>query len=258
MTADHRDVFEDVDVVKDYVDAAYLTKPEESILRLFSDEWKNFRMLDIGVGGGRTVSSFAPLVQEYHGVDFSESMIVACRDKFETSFSNACFHVCDARKLLIYPDNHFDFIMFSFNGIDTMTFADRSAVFDEVVRVSKPGCRFFFSTHNIHTVPCMFNIRLSWVIRMSISKIREVLLLRRMNPAWRGFSSASYAHILDGAHDFRVSVCYVRPDEQLKDLERHGFSGIKIYSLITGNVISISQATDSCDPWLYYLCLIRK
>jgi SAM-dependent methyltransferase len=44
---------------------------------------------------------------------------------------------------------NFDFILFSFNGIDYVPACDRNAVFRELRRVGSKGGLFFFSTHNL-------------------------------------------------------------------------------------------------------------
>jgi len=53
-------------------------------------------------------------VGEYIGVDYSAEMIAACCQKFP----DLVWQVADARNLEQFADNYFDFILFSFNGID--------------------------------------------------------------------------------------------------------------------------------------------
>lgn len=76
------------------------------------------RMLDIGVGAGRTTHHFAPLTKEYIGVDYSKNMIKARRRKFRNYPKKLTFKVADARDLKLFGDKYFDFALFSFNGID--------------------------------------------------------------------------------------------------------------------------------------------
>ncbi len=59
-----------------------LQPPEKTILEMMQDKLGNMKMLDIGVGAGRTTVHFAPLVQEYVGIDYSENMIKACKSSF--------------------------------------------------------------------------------------------------------------------------------------------------------------------------------
>jgi ubiquinone/menaquinone biosynthesis C-methylase UbiE len=40
------------------------------------------KMLDIGVGRGRTTMHFAQAAEEYWAIDYSEETIAACRERF--------------------------------------------------------------------------------------------------------------------------------------------------------------------------------
>src|ERR1700756_2475583 len=86
-----------------------LFPPEGTILRLLLPELRTARMLDLGVGGGRTTLHFAKCVREYVGVDYSESMIRECRRRFATSPEPFSFVVCDARSLKMFASGSFDF-----------------------------------------------------------------------------------------------------------------------------------------------------
>ena len=117
--------------------------PELSILEELRTELPNFRMLDIGVGAGRTTKHFAGLVKEYVGVDYSITMIKACREKFP----QYRLEVADARNLSLFDDAYFDFVLFSFNGIDAVEHQDRLAILREIRRVLRKGGYFcFFNT----------------------------------------------------------------------------------------------------------------
>ena len=60
---------------------AHLQPPErQTILRIMRPRLSAMRMLDVGVGGGRTTVHFADLVQEYAGVDYSEINDSECRE----------------------------------------------------------------------------------------------------------------------------------------------------------------------------------
>ncbi len=55
----NKDTYEEEDVVRSYSERKELQKPEVTILRDLRDKLKNMKMLDIGVGGGRTTYHFA-------------------------------------------------------------------------------------------------------------------------------------------------------------------------------------------------------
>lgn len=103
------------------------------------------RILDLGVGGGRTTPCLSRGAASYVGVDYSPEMIDACRRRFPaTNFS--CH---DAADLSAYPSGSFDVVVFSYNGIDHL-FPDTARIrcHAEVARVLAAGGRFIFSAHN--------------------------------------------------------------------------------------------------------------
>jgi ubiquinone/menaquinone biosynthesis C-methylase UbiE len=65
----------------------------------------------------------------------------------------------DARSMIQFADNSFDFILFSFNGIDCVPHSDRLQILQEICRVGKPGCHFFFSSHNLQGMAREFNCK---------------------------------------------------------------------------------------------------
>ena len=117
-TQKNKQTYESARIVDYYSQLNQLQPAETAIFKLFASDWHKIKMLDIGVGGGRTTQHFAPLVDEYIGIDYSISMIAACQDKFKFDCPQASFQVADARNLSKFADNTFDFILFSFNGID--------------------------------------------------------------------------------------------------------------------------------------------
>ena len=62
-----------------------LNPPEREILSILKDKWHGIRMLDIGVGAGRTSFTFSAIVREYIGIDYSAAMISECKRKFGES-----------------------------------------------------------------------------------------------------------------------------------------------------------------------------
>ena len=105
------------------------------------------RLLDIGVGAGRTTEYFAGLADEYVGLDLSPAMVEACGARFP----DVRFEVADVRDLSRFPDGSFDVVLFSFNGVDCVgSDADRQRAFAEMRRVCAEGGRLFFSSKNLN------------------------------------------------------------------------------------------------------------
>ena len=139
-----KDVWESEDIAKEYSARFYLHKPEETILHDLKDKLPNMKMLDIGVGAGRTTHYFAHLTKEYVGIDYSKTMIKVCRERFQKYPIRISFEVADAKSLKSYQDSHFDFVLFSFNGIDYMSHEDRLIALQEIRRVTKKSGSFAF------------------------------------------------------------------------------------------------------------------
>lgn len=101
-------------------------------------------ILDLGVGGGRTAPYLSQRASRYVGIDYSEEMIRACRNKFP----QLQFEVADASDLSQFADASFDSVVFSFNGIDCLTREKRENCLRECYRVLKPGGVYIISSHN--------------------------------------------------------------------------------------------------------------
>lgn len=249
------------DVVHEYAAAMHLQKPELTILKLLEGRLSRMAMLDIGVGGGRTTLHFAQLVRHYVGIDFSDTMVQACRERFTGWPDHVSFSTGDARDLSAFPDESFDFVLFSFNGIDYMSHADRLATLAEIRRVGKRGGLFCFSSHNLQSLPNRFNLRrcLSVGFRTLGSEIHHWWRLRLANPGVteRTVLQQPYGVFNDGAHDFRLKTYYIRPEEQIRQLGIC-YEDIRLFEKSTGNRIESPSAWGSTvDPWIYYLCTMR-
>jgi ubiquinone/menaquinone biosynthesis C-methylase UbiE len=131
----NKKAYESEDIVSYYDSLNFLYKPEETILDILSGHMREMRMLDIGVGAGRTTQHFASIAKEYVGIDYSENMIDICRKKYSHQFKNVSFEVCDVKSMGIFADNSFDLILFSFNSIDSLTHDDRLSALHEIKRV---------------------------------------------------------------------------------------------------------------------------
>ncbi|MGB5593454.1 MAG: class I SAM-dependent methyltransferase [Crocosphaera sp.] len=248
------------EIVRYYQQLKQLQPAEETIIKLLRDKLSKITMLDIGVGGGRTTKHFYPLVKKYIGIDYSSKMIAACQQRFVDKKS-INFTVCDVRNLSQFEDNYFDFILFSFNGIDYISHPERLQVFQEIHRVGKPGGYFFFSTHNLQAIEKEFHWKTHIKFNPVATYINLVMFafIRFFNKTltYEQIKNKNYAIIRDESHNFRLQTYYIRPLEQIKQLESK-FSNIKVYSWKTG--LEINPKNDIIPPddmWLYYLCLIN-
>jgi ubiquinone/menaquinone biosynthesis C-methylase UbiE len=237
-----------------------LQPPEETILRLMLPRLLKARMLDLGVGGGRTTLHFAKWVREYVGADYSESMIAECERRFAGYPLELSFQVCDARSMTVFESHSFDFILFSFNGIDYVAHEDRLRVLGEIRRVGKPGGFFCFSSHNLNWCRQFFEWRRLVSLNPQFAIRTAKRLTRRFicNRGLRASVARHASHMLfnDGALG-RLRTYFIRPSQQLAQL-REGFGGVRIFSLASGGEITDREELERIEePWLYYLCEIR-
>ena len=232
-----------------------LQLPESAILALLQQRLSAMRMLDIGVGGGRTTAHFAPLVRTYTAIDFSEGMIASCKEKYQTELPAAKFAVCDVRDLSRFEARAFEFVLFSFNGIDNVSAPERRIVLAEIRRICAPGGIFCFSSHNLQYLPAVFKLHLNvHPVRFIRSLIERRSLLRNNRQQINHLASANQLVIYDNVFDFGLYTCYVRPEWQVKQLLEVGFDSVKLFGLYNGNEINVKDYSKSTDPWIYYFC----
>jgi SAM-dependent methyltransferase len=117
---------------------------EEVALGMVAPLVRSKRVLDLGVGGGRTVGLLALLTDDYVGVDNSPGMVAVCRARYP----DKDFRVADARDLSAFGDASFEFVFFSYNGIDSVDDQDRKRIYKEIHRVLTRDGVFVFSTLN--------------------------------------------------------------------------------------------------------------
>ncbi len=240
--------------VRYYTRLQTLFLPEQTILRLLEPGLGGMRMLDVGVGGGRTTPYFAPLVKEYVGIDYSPRMIAACQKKF-TQDPNVAFKICDVRSMDLFADDSFDFVMFSLNGLDYISHEDRLQALLEIKRVAREGGVLCFSSHNLLIAKKIFTY--NWTLNpiRLWGNFLQFLLLRMMNNDIKGLDKRDYAIINDGAHFFRLNTYFIKPAYQIAQLQELGFQQVRIFSLNDGQEVT-DNIDDLPDYWLYYLCTV--
>jgi ubiquinone/menaquinone biosynthesis C-methylase UbiE len=253
----NKETYSSKKVIAYYKKYESLQKPEESIFNLLKNKLSSMKMLDIGIGAGRTTIHFAPHVKEYIGVDYVAGMVDACKHKFSNKFPLSMFQIADARKLDQFIEHEFDFVLFSFNGIDYISPDERFLALQQINRVIKPEGYFCFSSHNIQSLenPAKFKLRLNL-----FALIKQIIVWQKVKKTNRQqfavIKTSEFISINDGVHDFGLQTYYFRPIVQQKILHKAGFKNVRFFSLETGleidnENISISTST---DRWIYYLC----
>jgi SAM-dependent methyltransferase len=226
--------------VQEYADLVYegLNSAERAALAAVIGEVRGKRILDLGVGAGRTVNGLREISTDYVGIDYVPEMAEHCRKQFP----GVRFEHADARALL-FADGEFQLVFFSCNGISMVDHAGRLAILSEVRRVLGTGGVFIFSTCNRNSPefesgfrfpvfertmnPLKVAVRSLRFARDTLIRLRNRLRFRR-----RESFEQDYAIINDIYHQYGVMLYFVTLEKQLEQLRRSGFSTrIQAYSL---------------------------
>src|SRR5713226_8305950 len=127
-----------------YGSAADLSIAERAIFQTLGPRITGKRLLDIGVGGGRTTGFMLELSRDYTAIDYCEGFVDAVKAKFGLD----SVYCCDVRDMRRFADRAFDFVLFSFNGLDYVSHEGRLKALAEINRVLANGGLLVFSTHN--------------------------------------------------------------------------------------------------------------
>jgi SAM-dependent methyltransferase len=232
---------------------------EQAAIEHVAAEMRSRPILDIGVGAGRTIAILQAISQDYVGIDYTQEMVDACRARYP---GTRVMHM-DARDLGGFEDNRFAFVVFSFNGIDSVDPADRSKILTEVHRVLQPGGLFLFSAHNRHGglgdgVKPRLHLRFSWnPLRLGW---RTLQLARSLPRSWRNYRRhqllneihEDWAIMNCPAHEFGIVIMYTTLSEQTRQLDAGGFKVELVLDCVRGQ--PVTGDTDTRDvSWFHYI-----
>jgi ubiquinone/menaquinone biosynthesis C-methylase UbiE len=242
--------------------AAYVTyarrtglKPAEAaLLRAIGGEIKGRALLDIGVGAGRTTPHLLEWSADYTGIDFSEDMLAICRERFP----QARFVACDARNMSVFGDGQFDFVLFSYNGIDCSGPEDRLRILAEIHRILRDGGLFAFCSLNRRKR----TIRAHELANLRFSRNPLVMLGRLLRypvgiinqQRWKKFEQETEEYSLrntwDTVHAYSIILYHITLQAQISQLDRAGFDFAMAVD-DKGEILS-PDSTSDC-PEIYYL-----
>ncbi|MEO1145746.1 MAG: methyltransferase domain-containing protein [Cyanobacteria bacterium J06638_22] len=260
MNDPNQKTYASADIVWYYTQLSQLQPAEQAILDRFNHQLSSMKMLDIGIGGGRTTRVFAPLVKEYVGIDYSAEMVAACQKRFANTLPSLALEVADARDMQQFADDSFDFILFSFNGIDYVPESDRLKIFETIKRIGKSGGYFCFSSHNLQGLQTASTLKqnVSFNPLKTYTNMVMLALFKVLNPTLNSHQLANADRLIvrDESHNFRLKSYYIRPAAQFKQLEPY-FCNVEAYPWQSEHPIS-DQTVLAQRPelWLYYLCQI--
>lgn len=248
LDALNRRSYANAKVVDWYGELDFIHQAEAVILKRLLPVIKDKKLLDIGIGGGRTTKFLLEISRDYTGIDYTPASIEVSRRKHP----DADLRCCDARDLSIFPDRSFAFVLFSLNGIDYVAHEDRLKVLRETLRVLHPGGFFMFSTHNRDHLH--FN-KLPWQegIQFNLNFLKNcaytlAFLPKHYRMQKHEVHTDEYAIINDNAHGFSLLSYYIGFDQQKAQLDAAGFVNVEAYDMDGRRVES-----DRNSPWTYYL-----
>jgi SAM-dependent methyltransferase len=210
------------------------------------------RVLDIGVGSGRTTRYLLPFASSYLGVDLSPSMLERCR----RDWPKAEIAELDLRDLALLNPRRFDFIVASSAVLDVLDHETRLRALADCVGLLRPNGIFYFSAHNRNYVkaglppsldfagsPMRWPVTLARYLPDHLTHFRMKRFERR---------EADYALLNDIAHGWQAVFYYTDRDTQLRQIEGAGLSLIEVLA-DDGSVLEKSS-DDSKSGLLHYIC----
>ncbi len=214
-----RETYESPEIVDFYDRARDLIPEEEELFGTYVTP--GLRILDIGVGAGRTTRHLADKAKEYVGVDYSETMVARCRERFP----ELTFHCLDAADMHVFEDESFDLVVFSFNGLGTLPNDDsRGRCLKECARVLKPNGVFLFSLHNPTyllyppTLSDVGPVKAVWRLTYAAIQSARNMRHRIASPAfWRG-----HGYVVDPNQHGSLSIYICAPEQVAREVERAG------------------------------------
>ena len=228
-----------------YYDALnHLTKCERFLFDAYLKS--GMRILDIGVGGGRTIPYLTSITDQYVGIDYAENMIRLCK----TKFPDLEFLVADASDMFTFSDGSFDAIVFSYNGMDYLYPQEkRLRCLLECFRLLKNQGIFIFSVHNAKSIifrPDLEGLNWSrvacWLLYSIYQSIRFIIQKGTNLAFWRGDG-----YIVDPVHGGLLTHVST-PEHVTSELTRCEFNLVTIVGSDYPRR-NLRYAT----PWYYYV-----
>jgi ubiquinone/menaquinone biosynthesis C-methylase UbiE len=234
-------------------DQRWLLPAEAMILLRYRDDFKNKRVLDVGVGTGRTTPYLASLAAEYVGIDYSDVMLGEARSRHPSQqFKNV-----DMRHMPTFADSSFDVIFAPSAVLDALSHADRLRAFSEIARVLTDDGLFIYSAHNL---ACR-----EWTTRHPIEFSKNPVTLAMNGVRWiceegrrrnlRRYESVDdggFAIVNDAAFGWRALHYYSTKQGQLKQLTEVGFRFLECLSM--DGRPSTEEVRLDLDFKLHYVC----
>jgi len=212
--------------------------------RLAAARSGQLRILDIGIGGGRTIPMMLDLSHDYVGIDMAPKLLAVASKRFP----QLDLRVMDARSLDFEPER-FELVTFSYNGIDAVDLPGRLRILADVHRVLAPDGLFVFSAlnrdgpehapHLTVTGPRKDHALIPELLRTvpkAVVNSWNYLRLKRFNQRGKDISVSTLS-----AHSFGVLAIFISVPEQVKQLHDAGFTVEAVYDCVHGSRVPQDQ-----------------
>ena len=240
--------YEDAKTAHLYGERTDIMAAEAALLERFRGEIAGRRVLDVGCGGGRTSRWLADVAGSYVGLDYAARMVAECRARYP----DLTFVQGDATTLADVATDSVDVVLFSYNGIDTMSHAMRLRVFEAIGRVLVPGGLFAFSSHNRDWTERvrMFDPNAGFSPGALLRNVRHLYSFARVRHLED--VTSEYAVRSDPRAGSRQLSYFISAREQLAQLERAGFGDVTVFDW--DGEASDPAVPDTRSMSIYYVC----
>jgi len=231
---------------------------EAVLVGRFAEEARDQPLLDVGIGGGRTVPLLLAISSDYTGIDYTQEMIDAARARFP----GVRCEWGDARDLSRFADGSFAVVFFSANGIDAVDHDGRVRIMAETRRVLRPGGVYAFSTHNLehrNAGRAPWDPRQRWPRdpRRVLRRVARLPHAARAHLRNRGLvvRGDGWAMLNTPLYDFGLVIHYATLAETVRELTDAGFSAdVEVYDM-HGNRLEPGASTAS-TKWFHLLARV--
>jgi alpha-beta hydrolase superfamily lysophospholipase/SAM-dependent methyltransferase len=254
----NRDAWREPSAVRRYRSSeGWTDRGERAALATVAAAAKGQPILDLGVGGGRTVPLLRAISHDYTAVDYTPELVEACKARYP----DALVLHGDARDLSRFADGSFQLAVFSYNGIDSVNSEDRIAILRGVHRVLRPGGAFVFSAHNregpgpregfsfgvdLTRNPLKLAARVAGRALHATRSLRNYRRYSKLAYEGAGFSIANAS-----ANDHGILVHYATLGYQLRQLQVAGFQPDPlIFANVDGRLLKLGE--DNRDVWWFH------
>lgn len=243
------EVFASPRVAAWYLDQA-LDPAERRLLADWEGDYAGKRVLDLGIGTGRTTAMLAPYAAYYLGIDISEAMLAQAR----ANFPHADLRLMDIRAIGALPAGTHDYVLASYAVLDVFEHDERTAILAAAHGALRRGGLFVFSFHNLRwrlagkppQPPVALNpLRLA-------RDLRQYAIGRRNYAARAGLERRSEDHAMlrDMAHQWRAVFHYTTLKAQIAEVEAIGF---EVTAVIGADGRDMARDEDGVDDPMPHL-----